>query len=353
MVLTVQQRVFIVECYVKTKSWKECDRLFVDKFKGVKVPAKRSMQQIVAKWRETGSVLNKTKNIPKRVRTPENVDIIRQKIAQSPDKSTRRLSQETGISRQSCMRILHQDLQMRPYKVSVVHELKSADAPQRFEFCNWLFNEIVMNGLDLDFFFMSDEAWFHLNGYVNSQNNRFWASENPYHFHQTPLHDQKVGVWCAVSACRIIGPIFFHHTVNSQRYISAILNPFLAELTEDEKTYGYFQQDGATAHTAPTSLEHIYKIFTPDRVVSRGQSCIDPSWPPRSPDLTVCDYFLWGTLKNKVYQNNPHTLKELQQNISDEIAAIPKAQLRSAFNSLLTRAQKCQEMNGGHFQHLL
>lgn len=242
---------------------------------------------------------------------------------------------------------------MHPYKVSVVHALQPTDAPQRLQFCDWLFTEITMNGLDMDLFFISDEAWFHLSGYVNSQNDRYWAAENPHHFHHTPLHDLKVGVWCAVSARRIIGPIFFHQTVNSERYIANIFNPFVAALTEEETTYGYFQQDGATAHTSRRTMDHIHTIFTPDRVVSRGQSDLSPSWPPRSPDLSVCDYFLWGTLKAKVYRNNPHCLQELQQNISDEIAAIPAVQLRSAFRNLLTRAQRCQEMNGGHFQHLL
>lgn len=231
-------------------------------------------------------------------------------MLQSPTKSTQHLLQETDISRWSCGQILHLDLHMHPYRVSVVHALKLADAPQCLQFCEWLFTEITMNSLDMDLFYISDEAWFHLDGYVNSQNHRFWAAKNPNNFHETPLHDQKVGVWCAVSACCIIGPIFFHQTLNSARYISNIFNPFVAALTEEEKTYSYFQQDGATAHTASRTLEHIYTIFTPDRVVSRGQSGLGPSWPPRSPDLSVCDYFLWGTIKSKVYCNNPHNLQE-------------------------------------------
>jgi hypothetical protein len=48
---------------------------------------------------------------------------------------------------------------------------------------------------------MSDEAWFHLSGH--------WDTENPHAVHEVPLHDEKVGVWCAVSGRRIIGPIFF------------------------------------------------------------------------------------------------------------------------------------------------
>jgi hypothetical protein len=54
--------------------------------------------------------------------------------------------------------------------------------------------------LDLSFF--SDEAWFHLSGYGNSQNCRIWSTEDPHVFQETPLHPIKVGVWLPVSRRR-------------------------------------------------------------------------------------------------------------------------------------------------------
>jgi hypothetical protein len=59
----------------------------------------------------------------------------------------------------------------------------------------------------------TDEALFHLSGYVNSQNSRFWSSKNPHLFHEVPLHSQKIGCWCAISCKRSVGPIFFSETV--------------------------------------------------------------------------------------------------------------------------------------------
>ena len=38
----------------------------------------------------------------------------------------------------------------------------------------------------------SDEAHFHLSGYVNKQNYRFWGTENPRVMHEEPLHPLKV-----------------------------------------------------------------------------------------------------------------------------------------------------------------
>lgn len=79
--------------------------------------------------------------------------------------------------------------------------------------------------------FISDEAHFHLDGFVNKQNCPYYDSENPQNLHERPLHSPKVTVWCAVSKKLIIGPYFYEDqentvTVNSVRYMD-MLNNFL------------------------------------------------------------------------------------------------------------------------------
>jgi hypothetical protein len=63
--------------------------------------------------------------------------------------------------------------------------------------------------LDPTILFVSDGAWFHLNGFVNSQNTCHWNTENPHTVYEVPLHAQRVGVWYEVSGQGITGPIFF------------------------------------------------------------------------------------------------------------------------------------------------
>ena len=82
---------------------------------------------------------------------------------------------------------------------------------------------------------MSDKVHFHLNGTVNKQNFRYWASENPRELHQRPLYSPKVTVWCGLGKCGIFGPFFFEEgeetaTVTSDRYIRMFENCFLSEL---------------------------------------------------------------------------------------------------------------------------
>ncbi len=60
-----------------------------------------------------------------------------------------------------------------------------------------------------DTFFFNDEAWFHLDSYINTQNYRVWSSKNLHAFQTTSLHPQKIGLWCAMSDKLEVGSIFF------------------------------------------------------------------------------------------------------------------------------------------------
>ncbi|GFW31035.1 hypothetical protein TNCV_4523041 [Trichonephila clavipes] len=49
-----------------------------------------------------------------------------------------------------------------------------------------------------------DEAHFWLNCYVNKQNCRIWSEANPQVYVETPLHPEKLTVWCALWAGGIL-----------------------------------------------------------------------------------------------------------------------------------------------------
>ena len=82
----------------------------------------------------------------------------------------------------------------------------------------------------------------------------------------------------------------------------------------------WFQQDGATAHTANESVTIVRNMF-PGHLISRFG---DVPWPPRSPDLSACDFFLWGHLKSRVYAHKPRTLNDLKEAIRQEIRPIDR-----------------------------
>lgn len=111
----------------------------------------------------------------------------------------------------------------------------------------------------------------------------------------------------------------------------------------------WFQQDGATAHTARISMEFLRETFPGQLISLRG----DINWPARSPDLAPCDYFLWGYLKSKVYKDRPQTLEDLQNAIRTEIADIPIQMLERVDQGFRNRLQQCIDNGGGHLQDLI
>ena len=77
------------------------------------------------------------------------------------------------------------------------------DLVKRVTYCCWFMEHVTPDGDELDDWYWPDEAWFHLDGYVNSQISRYWLTDNPHVLHESPLHAQKPGVWCAMSRKRI------------------------------------------------------------------------------------------------------------------------------------------------------
>ncbi|GFU90895.1 uncharacterized protein TNCV_4922281 [Trichonephila clavipes] len=107
-------------------------------------------------------------------------------------------------------------------------------------FVEWAQNEIAVVPDFQKRILFSDGAHFWLNGYVNKQNCRIWSEANPQVYVETPLHPEKLTVWCALWAGGIIGPYFFKNdeghnvTVNGDRYRAMITNFFIPELNNHD-----------------------------------------------------------------------------------------------------------------------
>jgi hypothetical protein len=89
----------------------------------------------------------------------------------------------------------------------------------------------------------------------------------------------------------------------------------------------YFKQDGATWLTSNASVREIESYFG-DRLFSKNL------WPPKSPDLTPHQFFLWGLLKVRVYSNKPRTTDGLKDAIRRKVAAITDVTLPDVFANL-------------------
>ncbi|GFV35673.1 uncharacterized protein TNCV_1892831 [Trichonephila clavipes] len=180
----------------------------------------------------------------------------------------------------------------------------------------------------------SGEAHFHLSGTVNTHNCRIWDTENPRTFQEIPLHSQKVTVWCGFTATFILGPFFFKETTRN--------GPVTCTVTARryKNMLGNFVAPQMLQHQCLDSITFIHALPT--------------AWPPRSPDLNPCDFWLWGYLKNLVYRGRRITLVDLKDSITLHVRSISVDQLRSAVEQTLHRLQILHLEEGNHMeQHSL
>lgn len=91
----------------------------------------------------------------------------------------------------------------------------------------------------------------------------------------------------------------------------------------------FFMRDGAPAHYGSIVRDWLDENF-PARWIGRRVAL---DWPSRSPDLTPADYFLWGYLKDIVYQKKHRTLSSLKQSITSAFSAIGSDLCQKDFKS--------------------
>jgi hypothetical protein len=159
-----------------------------------------------------GLLIEKKPKHEHQVLTEEKLDDIGSRLDHTPRKSLKHLAQVTGVS-ESSERWTTQLLKCRPYKTTLFYTLQLHDSASRVHFCRWFLQSIIKGGINLQFAFFSDEAWVHLQGYINMQSNHYWSSQNPHLTHEV-LHSVKVGVWYAESARRIVGLVFFNRIIS-------------------------------------------------------------------------------------------------------------------------------------------
>ncbi|GFW88091.1 putative transposable element [Trichonephila clavipes] len=192
----------------------------------------------------------------------------------------------------------------------------------RGRFVEWAQNEIAVVPDFHKQILFSDEAHFWLNGYVNKQNCRIWSEANP----QVP-----------------------QVTVHGDRYRAIITNFFIPELDNYDVQELWFQQDGATCHTARATINVLKDTFG-DRLNSRFGPV---NWPPKSCDLTPLDYFLWGYVKSLVYADKPKTLDHLEDNIHSVTADIRPQMLEKVIENWTSRLDYIRASRGSHMPEII
>lgn len=218
-------------------------------------------------------------------------------VEATPSTSCRTIEAEVGVIKSRAQTILKK-FKFRPYKVKVVQHLHPGDPERRLIFCNWYLQQIRANINFARSVIWSDEAYFSSAGIFNRHNTRHWHQENPHLIFER----EQQGRFGFSVACFILGRQITYRIyeggLSADRYLDMLQdvipelldNVFLAHLNTI-----YFQQDGAPAHNA-----HIIRPFLENHFPQKWIGTNGPiRWPPRSPDLSVLDFFCGVTYKIK------------------------------------------------------
>ncbi|GFU87207.1 transposable element Tc3 transposase [Trichonephila clavipes] len=111
----------------------------------------------------------------------------------------------------------------------------------------------------------------------------------------------------------------------------------------------WFQQDGATCHTARATIDLLKDTFG-DSLISRFGPV---NWPPRSCDLTPLHYFLWGYVKSLVYVDKPQTLDHLEDHIRRVIADIRPQMLEKVIENWTSRLDYIRASRGSPMPEII
>lgn len=200
----------------------------------------------------------------------------------------------------------------------------------------------------------TDESKFTKEGILNLHNLHHWTAkdQNPRVKRQRSFQRRfSVNVWAGVIANHVIGPHYLPDNLNGDNYLEFLqteLPLLLADLPifSEDRSF-VFQHDGCPAHWRITVREYLNDAF-PDSWIGRDGPI---PWPPRSPDLTPLDFYVWGRAKELVYATEVETRDDLVQRIEAAFMTIKaEMRLRTTTVEIRRRCRACIRNSGRQFE---
>ncbi|GFS62435.1 histone-lysine N-methyltransferase SETMAR [Trichonephila clavipes] len=98
--------------------------------------------------------------------------------------------------------------------------------------------------------------------------------------------------------------------------------------------------DNASSHTAGLTVEFLKQKQI--KVIEH---------PPYSPDLAMCDFWLFFNLKKNLRERRFHSEEEIDVAVNAFFLSIPRNEWFQAFNLWKFHLQKCDDAGRDYFEH--
>lgn len=207
MTLSLQQRIALVRYFYIQNGQATKALLAYRRDNEMKKPvgpcSVRALRALVAKFEETGSVLDapragRPEAVSAKTEAVQGTIAAISQMTPHGESSLREVSRITGIPLTTVHNITRNVLGLHPYKLKRVQELKVVDYAKRVAFAERCIRCMDTQVDWLRNIFWTDEAHFHLHGGVNSHNCHIWTDQQPYVKVEKPLHSTTSMCLCGV-----------------------------------------------------------------------------------------------------------------------------------------------------------
>ena len=256
-----------------------------------------------------------------------------------------KLARDRHVSSRTVRRAVKHDLGMRSYVRRRRNLLTEKAKEVRRERAPVFLNHLKTRGSHVTVFV--DEKNFTVDEVANRQNSRVIAASPA----EVPpvlesKHPASVMVFGAV-ACdgRIMPPHFVPagQRIGTTEYLAIleeVLIPWLLQHYNLEDVV--LVQDPAPAHTAH-QVQDLLRRKIPKFVPKE-------KWPPSSPDLNPCDYWLWSVMEEKANARSHGSVTSLKRAIRRAAAAVSQEEARRACARFRSRIEQVRAADGGHIE---
>ena len=168
----------------------------------------------------------------------------------------------------------------------------------------------------------------------------------PFTCKSTPL--KSVGKVMSIIFCDTKGIVLNQmvpdKTIENGDYYSGVLREQLLRAIRDKRPELY--RSGFILHqdNAPVHVSRVVKQTMSDLNIEPLQQ------PPYSPDLAICDFFLFPTVKDHLHGRKFESREELGTAITESLRTVIRDSLQHVFRTWVERWDKCIKAKGSYFE---
>ena len=284
---------------------------------------------------------------PTSTRTNENIAAVRSLITQDPKFSVRCIEIEANINRETARMVLKNDLQMKKVcSTWIPHELSVQSKELRINSAKHIRSTISQLGENAyHSLAIEDESWFFFCPRGTKQENKVWIPKEtacrPQIVRPNPMTVKKSLVLLAFTCDRKLSvrALPYGEKIDSEAFVDFVnrTGDLWRKLRQHPTALKdlHWQHDNARPHTARSTKAFFER---------RGVSLVFQA--PYSPDLNICDRWLFRELKRQVRDKVFESHIELEDGLKSAFHQIPEHKFRHQMDKLFHYCQLVIDAGG-------